>query len=289
MAEGIGDEVAGIDLGDERLNRRSRQLLESLAANPEASINAACSGWAETQATDRFFDNGTVTPECLLRPHSDATARRLAAHPVVLIAQDTPELDFTAHPPRDARCLNEAHRFGVYAHVHIAITPERWNLGVLGIDYHDRDLRTLGHARERSDEPIENKESFRWLGGYRLACRVAAQTPVTRGVSVADREADLYDIFVEAQGQPAPRADYLVRSRVERCTPVRDPDGGPYTFCQVRDEVATADVLAMRSLEWMATPKRAARTAHLSLRARTVEVKPPVDRPRLPAVGLNGG
>ena len=142
MAEGIGDELAGIDLGDELLNRRSRLLLESLAANPEASINAACSGWAETQAAYRFFDNDTVTPEGLLRPHSDATARRLAAHPVVLILQDTTELDFTTHPPRDARCLNETHRFGVYAHVHVAITPERWNLGVLGMDYHDRDPQT---------------------------------------------------------------------------------------------------------------------------------------------------
>ena len=50
MSEGIGDELIGIDLGDERLNKRSKHLLEALADNPEASINAACDGWSDTLA-----------------------------------------------------------------------------------------------------------------------------------------------------------------------------------------------------------------------------------------------
>ena len=44
MGEGIAVELTGIDLGDERLNKRSKHLLEALAVNPEASINAACGG-----------------------------------------------------------------------------------------------------------------------------------------------------------------------------------------------------------------------------------------------------
>ena len=67
--------------------------MEALAANPEASINSACGGWSETVAAYRFFDNDSVSPEQILQPHREATKRRLREHPVVLIVQDSAELD----------------------------------------------------------------------------------------------------------------------------------------------------------------------------------------------------
>ena len=89
MCEGIVDELCGIQLVDERLNKRSFRIIEALAANPEASINAACGGWSETLAAYRFFDNLSVAPEQTLEPHYAATKRRLREYPVVLIVQDT--------------------------------------------------------------------------------------------------------------------------------------------------------------------------------------------------------
>jgi hypothetical protein len=35
------DELAGIDLGDKRLNQRSQQVLEALHVDPRGSVNAA--------------------------------------------------------------------------------------------------------------------------------------------------------------------------------------------------------------------------------------------------------
>ena len=287
MSEGIGDELHGIDLGDERLNKRSKHILEALADNPEASINAACDGWGDTIAAYRFFDNTAVTPEELLRPHREATIRRMREHPVVLHVQDTSELDFTKHPPKDARCLNKAERFGLYMHAHLAVTPAKLNLGVVGIHFFDRAPETLGKADERSTWPIEQKESFRWLEGYRLACQLAADCPETQVVSVADREADIYDIFVDAQQQPGPRADFIVRARVERSTLERDPAAGKAAYCKVRDEVAGAKLLTTRIIELSETPKRKARTALVEIRVLTVQVKPPHERSHLPSVTLN--
>ena len=63
MCEGIAEELLGIDLGDKRLNQRSALVMKALAANPEASINAACDGWSDTLAAYRFFNNSAVTPE----------------------------------------------------------------------------------------------------------------------------------------------------------------------------------------------------------------------------------
>ncbi len=43
-------ELATINLGDQRLNRRARRVMAKLGANPSASIPAACGGWGDTQA-----------------------------------------------------------------------------------------------------------------------------------------------------------------------------------------------------------------------------------------------
>ena len=287
MCEGIADELNGIDLGDKRLNKRSKHLVEALAANPEASINAASDGWGDTAAAYRFFDNPAVTPEAILRPHREATIRRMREHPVVLLVQDTTELDYTAHPPKDARCLNTAERFGLYAHTHLAVTPEKLILGVVGVDYFDRAPETLGKSDERSTLPIEQKESFRWLEGYRLACQLAADSPGKQIVSVADREADIYDIFVDAQEQSGPRADFIIRAKVARCTLERDPSAGAAAYCKVRDEVSASKRLTTLTLDLCETPKRKARIAQLEVRALTVAVKPPHERSYLPSVTIN--
>ncbi len=60
-----------------RLNKRSKQVIEALAANPEASINASCEGLNDTLAAYRFFDNDAVSPEQILQPHLEATQRRM--------------------------------------------------------------------------------------------------------------------------------------------------------------------------------------------------------------------
>ena len=109
---------------------------------------------------------------------------------------------------------DHAKRFGLYAHTHLAVTPDKLALGVVGgHQFFDRALETLGQSDERVPWPIEQKESFRWLEGFRLARQLAAELPATPIVSVADREADLYDIFVEAQQQSGPRAEYIIRAK----------------------------------------------------------------------------
>jgi len=182
MCESIADELQGIDLGDERLNQRSVKVIEALAADPEASVNGAVNGWGDTQAAYRFFNNPEVTPEQILLPHRQATVRRMQEQAVVLLLQDTTELDYTAHPPQGAGRLDRWERRGWYQHVELAVTPERLPLGVVATESFDRDPDEPGVRQtgvRRTGEPIEDKESFRWLKGYRHAGELAAQCPAT--------------------------------------------------------------------------------------------------------------
>ncbi|MCE9546862.1 MAG: IS4 family transposase [Planctomycetia bacterium] len=286
MERRISTELEGIDLGDQRLNERSMVILENLAADSATSINAAHNGWAETQAAYRFFNNRNVTPEKILQPHRLATERRIDEESVALLVQDTTELDFTAHPPRDAGLLDDEQRFGFYDHSHLAFTTTGISLGVVAVDYFSRTAESLGKAKERASLPIEEKESFRWLRGYRLACELQAAHPATQIVSVADCECDIYDIFVDAQQQATP-ADFVIRARLDRRTPEPDPEAGPHAYRRVLDDVAASKLLATRVIELPQTPHRAARTATLEIRALEARIKPPHARGRLPEVVCN--
>ena len=113
--------------------------------------------------------------------------------------------------------MNKRERFGLYDHTHLAITPDKLALGILGQEQFDRDPETLGKAQERRGLPIEQKESMRWLTGYRMACELSAECPDTTIISVCDREADIYDIFVESQEHATP-AEFIIRAKEDRCT-----------------------------------------------------------------------
>jgi hypothetical protein len=98
MQPWIEAEMATLDWGDQRLNERQRLLLERFAARPQASIPAASRGWAETRAAYRFFDNPQVTAQAVQQPHRQATLERIRQTGVVLILQDTTELELDRHP-----------------------------------------------------------------------------------------------------------------------------------------------------------------------------------------------
>ena len=282
MCEGIADELQGIDLGDKRLNRRSKQIIEALAANPEASINASCEGWSDTLAAYRFFNNEAVSPEQILLPHRAATQRRMAEQSVVLVVQDTSELDYSDHPAKDAQCLNSEDRRGLFLHTHLAVTPDKLCLGVVGSDLYARAPESLGKTDQRRKLPVAEKESVRWLEGYQLACELALECPETQVVSVADSEADMYDIFVHHRdSSPGTATDFLIRATRERRTPERDLEQGPYTYRKVHDEVRCSALRMTRTIELSETPQRNARQAQLEIRALRVTVKPPADRPQL--------
>ncbi|MCA9078116.1 MAG: IS4 family transposase, partial [Planctomycetaceae bacterium] len=260
--------------------------MQTLHARPQASINAACDGWDETKAAYRLFDNPHIDPDEILAAHARATRDRIEMESVVCVAQDTTELDFTSHPPDNMGCLNRQERRGFYEHAQVAFTPEKLCLGVLDAEFFDRAPESLGRTGERTADPIEMKDPFRWLKGYRLCCELSAEFPETQVVSLADREGDIYDIFVEAQEHETP-AEFVIRSQQPRSLNEQDKEHGPAAWKKMRAKVAESDVMTTRLIDLPATPKRAARTAVLEIRALRFTIRPPHARSRLPQVELS--
>jgi hypothetical protein len=253
VAEWIDEEMNGADLNDRRLNRRLKLILSQLSQHPTASIPAACGGYAETAAAYRFFDNDKVGFDDVLRPHQEATRIRIAAQPVVVLVPDTTEVDVT-RPEQQVQGtgpLDGETRRGAFLHLMHAFTPDGTSLGTLEALPWARDDDAPGHdatktRARRAAEPIEEKESYRWLVSMQQARREAADCPGTHIVFVADSESDIYDVIAEGMEGPH-TADWIIRSCQDRAL-VDDLWEDRIGLDYLREESLAAPVLERRSI-----------------------------------------
>lgn len=217
MLTWIEHETQAADFGDQRLDARYRILLNQLSERPSLSIPAACGGLAETTAAYRFFDNDKTTPDKVLAPHRQATLTRIHAERVVLVAQDTTELDLTRRHEKVGGPLNGGTRWGLHAHPLLAMTPQRVPLGVVAATLWSRDPKELEkpaaqRKKERRQKPFAQKESHRWLAGYESACQLAAEAPDTQVICLSDSEGDIYECLLAGACDESKRADWIVRA-----------------------------------------------------------------------------
>jgi hypothetical protein len=217
VATWIGEEVADVRFGDKRLDRRLQRVLSDLSDRPTASIPAACGGHNELTAAYRLFDNDKVTHAKILEPHCARTRQRIAEQPVVLLVQDTTEIDVTRpqQQVKGAGPMDGSARRGAFLHALEAFTPDGTPLGTVWTDIWTRDEAALTESaadkRKRlKATPIEEKESYRWLQGLRQSQQIAEQCPLTTCICVGDSEADIYELFAEPRGT-GPAVHWLIR------------------------------------------------------------------------------
>ena len=113
------------------------------------------------------------------------------------------------------------------------------------------------------NRPIEEKESLRWLEGYRCVCDLQWGLAETRLVYVADRESDLFELF--EQGRSG-EAAWLIRASYDRKL-----SDGRHLWQAVRE----TEVLGMLELDLAAAPDPPARHVVQTLRAARVKLRPP--------------
>lgn len=236
VSEFIDQEFASLTLGDQRRDKRLRLVLSSFLASPKRSIKAACSGWAEAIGAYRLLNNPKVTLPAVLAPHQEATINRVREFESVALIQDTTELDFTRQkklsgPGPLAGSSN--FRRGFFLHTQFAVTEDRLPLGVYDTYLYAREDRDLNEKKiNHHSLPIEEKESYRWLEGYRKACELAIATGGgTEIFSISDREGDIYEIFEQRElylqqrgaDEVAP-AHWIVRTMRDRVLVEPDPE-----------------------------------------------------------------
>lgn len=267
-------EFGRVDLSDGRLKTRLVSLADAFLKRPIDPIAVAMQGdVAKTQAAYRFFRNPQVDLDTLLQAHYEATAGRIAAEPRVLVAQDTTSLNYDQHTatmglgPINTRADNAQ---GLKLHDTLAMTPEGIPLGLVDIQVWARDPHADEPEEKDPHRPIEEKESFRWLQSFRRTAEFQKLCPQTQVIGIADREADIYELFREALDDPD-GPDLLVRaSRTTRRTLETDDEITP-----LWEHLPAQPVAGHLSLGVPGRGGRPPRIAELEIRFAPLKVRPP--------------
>jgi len=278
-ADWAEEEFGGAPWHDKRLVRRLVGLARDFYARPGDPVPAACGGTeAKVKAAYRFFGHREVDLASVLRPHVEATVGRVREHRVVLAVQDTTTLNYSAHPataglgPINTKADGAT---GLLVHDTMAFTVAGTPLGLLDLQCWARDP-AAAKTETRKDLPVEQKESAKWLRSYRAVAEAGRLCPGTMLVSVGDREADLYELFAEAEATPG-GPKLLVRAERSRQRQAEEAD--LWTTMERQPVAGYQDIFIPRK------GSRAARTAHLAIRHAAVTLRPPKDK-NLPPVRL---
>src|SRR5262249_50279443 len=89
-----------VQLHDLRRTRRAVQAASKLAESPLESLPAQMQTWKETKALYRLLDEPDVTFVALMQPHLQQSREQTHGFPVVLMVQDTTDIDLShrRHP-----------------------------------------------------------------------------------------------------------------------------------------------------------------------------------------------
>lgn len=262
-------ELKSIDLGDTRLNRRVVHITETLGLAPGRTIPQAFQSWGSIKACYNFFSNDLVSEEKIIAPHIEQTIERIKEYPVVLLPNDTSELDYNSKDAMEGKERITNTKTGLWLHPTIAVTPERVMLGVVDLNFWKRE----SEINPKGDKaPIEDKESYRWLQSYRRSCEIAKALPETQFINIADREGDIIELFDEVtkQKEIESGADIIVRAQYDRLL-ATEKKGEKN---KLRQKLREAPTLGEIEFVIPPTEKRRGRKVKQQLKGLSIAIKP---------------
>src|SRR6266702_2700133 len=187
----------GVQLHDRRRTRRTVQAASSLAENPLGSLPAQMHTWKETKALYRLLDEPDVTFAALMHPHFQQTRQQANASAVVLLVQDTTDIDLSHRRKISGvgQIGNERGRV-FFVQTVLAVRPQ--SREVLGCMAQEPFVRIPAPDGEQRHQRLkrEERESDVWI------CQMhAIGTPAAGSmwVHVGDRGADMFPFFQACQ------------------------------------------------------------------------------------------
>jgi hypothetical protein len=177
-------------LKDIRRTARAVKAATRMAENASASLPAQMQTWKETMALYRLLDEDDVTFEALMQPHWQQTREQIETRPLVLLVQDTTEVDLSHHPTtKDLGQVGNERGRGLYLQTVLAVLPESGE--VLGCAMQEPFVRTPAPAAETRSKRRQRteRETDVWM---RLVTRLGSFPPEATIVHVGDRGADMF-------------------------------------------------------------------------------------------------
>lgn len=264
-------ELEGVQLGDERLNRRSGKVLAALSRAPSGTLPRAFAEAGELNAAYRLLSREGVNFEELTRPHVERTRRECQRLGEYLIIEDTTDLNYTRAEAVEGLGWNgNPEERGFLLHSALAVRVEGWLadqtpacnvVGLSGLKLWTRHHAPRRKRERRSARQARARESEKWGLGVEAMGRPPKGVRWTR---VADREGDIAEHLLACQ---AAGHEYIIRAAQRRVL----EHGG----CDLFAAVAAAPVQGTLVLSLRARPGQPAREAELAVRAKRVQLRAP--------------
>jgi Transposase DDE domain len=240
--------------------KKGALLLQRAVERVTMNLRAAADDRAQWVGFSRWLNNPNVTTnEIALRCEEVLSDRVAGLH--VLAIQDTTELNHARHAGRVRGLGASGNGLDPGLFVHPVLAIDAGSGALLGLAGMQIWTRQGPASPDYRCQPIEDKESYRWIKGAASAkSALAAAAMVT---VIGDRESDIYEEFDRI---PDARTHLLTRACRDRALM-----GGGRLF----GITETWPVQHRFKLEVRAQPGRPARTAQVALRFGEVTIKRP--------------
>lgn len=264
--------------GDHRLDQRQVNILERIAASPDAPLPVAMGSEAAAEGCYRFIRNSRVKVQGIMQPHFKEVAAMAVTGHLLILHDSTTILHRAARGADDVYAVGNGVS-GYVAHVGLVVAERDGEpLGLVNLEVVERGQGPVPGAD--GETVPRGRESLRWtrgvmLGQHRLGRRDA------QIVHVMDSEADTFFGF---RHMVAGGKDFVVRATQDR--PVApSPGQTPRPLSQHLGELTRfgtreVEVAPRRAAGGPPRSKRnqgarSARTATVEVRGGTVQVFPP--------------
>lgn len=219
--------LSQVDCGDTRRDDRLVSLLSAMAQQPGKSLPQQCKHEASLKATYRLLGGGAVQPAQIMQSAAITTLETLQSRSyagVLLAVQDTTTLNFSTHESLQGRgpIGSTAQTQGFHAHSTLLLGEEGIVHGLLQCEVYARDTAAQRARKpgERNRQSAQQKESHRWVRSLQHSAQAVAELGQAQAIiNIADREADMYELFLEAMKlhrEQEGRVHLLVRAQHDR-------------------------------------------------------------------------
>ena len=260
-----------VQLQDMRRTRRTVKAATNLAENPLGSLPAQMHTWKETKALYRLLEEPDVTFAALMQPHLDQTREQANGSAVVLMVQDTTDVDLSHRRKISGvgQIGNERGR-GFFVQTVLAVRPERREvLGCMAQEPFVRIPAPEGEQRSQRRKRDE-RETDVWM---RQVYAIGTPEKASMWVHVGDRGADMFPFFQACQ---ATQTHFLVRAAQNRRVQESEEEIS-YSLRQARSWPSQAS----RPFEVPARHGHPARQTQLQLSFGQMTLLPPRHEPRV--------
>ena len=238
--------------------------------------------WAESKGLYRLLHVPEMNAPNILAAHREASIQRAveSGESIILSVQDTTTLNFSTHTELEGQGAigNSPKTTGLHLHNTLLVGAQSGQtFGLLDSkiyarEYHKRKNQPPG---TRNREPIEKKESYRWIESFVLSSRRARELGTnTQLISVGDREADIYELLKEAAESRERKIGLLVRCQHNRKLEAAEGEKSQRLW----QELSTSPEQGRVQLTLPRTRGIQPQQTELSIRYREVELESPAHK-----------